>query len=166
MFPKGSPSLSDCHPKHKIASPGARTTASVIHSFRPSWNISAITKPLHSWESGVCSPPQSPRVTLTWMQYHVQPSYSGWSCQHSGDTDHLDGNRLDCMNLKDILNGVPIFDSPSSNKATSLRTWTTSPASPPWGNGVGEAPFWASAPPLAAFLCFPMWRQESYSRVI
>ena len=33
---KGSPSLHDCHPKNRIASPGASTIASVICSSRPS----------------------------------------------------------------------------------------------------------------------------------
>ena len=56
-FPKGSPSLSDHHPKNKIASPGARTTASVICSSRPSWNMSAINKPLHVWVGGGQLPP-------------------------------------------------------------------------------------------------------------
>ena len=40
--PKRRPSLGDHHPKNKVASPGARTTASVIHS-----GMSAINKPLH-----------------------------------------------------------------------------------------------------------------------
>ena len=47
---QGEPSLSQCLPKNKIASPGARTTVSVILSLRPSWNMSAIHKPLHVWE--------------------------------------------------------------------------------------------------------------------
>ena len=51
-FPKGSPSLHDHHPKNRIASPWASTTASVICSLRPSWNISSINEPLHSWEGG------------------------------------------------------------------------------------------------------------------
>ena len=62
---RGSPSLSDHHPKNKIAYLGARTTASVIHSSRPPWNIN---KPVHTWEGGGWSPPPSPKVTLTWMQ--------------------------------------------------------------------------------------------------
>ena len=35
-FPKRTPSLNDCHPKNRIASPGTRTTALVICSSRPS----------------------------------------------------------------------------------------------------------------------------------
>ena len=67
-FPKGSPSLSGCHPKNKIASPVARTMASVIFSSRPSWNMSAINETLCAWEGGGLSPPLSPEVTLMWMQ--------------------------------------------------------------------------------------------------
>ena len=65
-FPKGSPSLSDHHPKNKIASPGARTTALVIHSSRPSLNMSAFNEPLLVWEGGSWLPPPSPKVTLMW----------------------------------------------------------------------------------------------------
>ena len=66
-FPRGDPFLHDCHPKNRIASPGARTTASVICSSRPSWNISTINKPCHVWKGGGWLPPPSPRVTLMWM---------------------------------------------------------------------------------------------------
>ena len=61
---KESPSLGNWFPKNKIASPGARSTASVIHSSRPSWNMSAISNPLHAWEGGGWSPLPSPNVTL------------------------------------------------------------------------------------------------------
>ena len=54
--------------KNKIASPGARTTASVIHSSRPSWNMSAINELVHTWEGGGWSSPPSPKFTLTWTQ--------------------------------------------------------------------------------------------------
>ena len=67
-FPKGSPSLCDCHPKIRIASLGTSTTALVICSSRPSWNISAINKPLQAWKGVGWSPPPSPRVTPIWMQ--------------------------------------------------------------------------------------------------
>ena len=47
---QGSPPLCDPHPKNRIACPWARTTALLICSLRPSWNISAINEPLHAWE--------------------------------------------------------------------------------------------------------------------
>ena len=50
---RGRPSLSNHHQKNKIASPEAKTTASVICSSRLSWNISAINKPVHVWGVGV-----------------------------------------------------------------------------------------------------------------
>ena len=62
VLPKGSPSLSDHCPKNRIASPGPKTTASVINSSRPSWNISAINKPFHAlegWGPVTSSLPQS-----------------------------------------------------------------------------------------------------------
>ena len=49
---KGSPSLRNCHLKNKITSPGARTTASVIHSSRPSLNMLGINTMVHAWEGG------------------------------------------------------------------------------------------------------------------
>ena len=58
-LPKGSHSLSNHHPKYKIAYPGSRTITSVIHSLRPSQNMSAINKPLHAWEGGGWPPPPS-----------------------------------------------------------------------------------------------------------
>ena len=66
-FPKGNPYLHDHHPKNSIASPGVRTTALVIFSSMPSWNISTNTEQLHAWEGGGWSPPP-PTVTLIWMQ--------------------------------------------------------------------------------------------------
>ena len=41
-LPRRSPYLSNCHLKNNIALPGARTTASVICSSKPSWNMSEI----------------------------------------------------------------------------------------------------------------------------
>ena len=79
-FPKGSPSLHDHHPKNRIASPGARTTALVIWCSRPSQSLSTIKEPLHAWEGGGWSPPSSPQVSLTWTQLHVWSSCVGWSC--------------------------------------------------------------------------------------
>ena len=64
VSPRGSPSLNNCHPKNKITSTGARTTASVICSSRSSWNMLAINKPVHAWESGGWLPSPSPKVTL------------------------------------------------------------------------------------------------------
>ena len=51
-----------------IASPGANSTASVIHSSRQSWNMLAINEPIYVWGGGGWSPPPSPKVTLTWTQ--------------------------------------------------------------------------------------------------
>ena len=56
---KGSTSLYNHLPRNKIASPSARTTASAIHSSRPSWDMSAISSPLHAWEGGGWMPPPS-----------------------------------------------------------------------------------------------------------
>ena len=59
--------------------------------------------------------------------------------------------KLDCINLKGILEEAPICDILSSNKSTSsLRLWTASPVSLAavlWDEGVREVPFWASSPP-------------------
>ena len=63
-FSNGSPSLSDCLLKNKTASPSARTTSSVIHSSRQTWNMSAISDPLHAWEGGGWSPLPSLKVTM------------------------------------------------------------------------------------------------------
>ena len=51
-FSWGSPSLRDHLPNNKIASPGARTMALVFLFSRPSWNMSAINKPVHAWGDG------------------------------------------------------------------------------------------------------------------
>ena len=51
-----NPSLHDCLPKNKMASHGASTTTSVVHSLRPSCNMSTISDPLHVWEGGGWSP--------------------------------------------------------------------------------------------------------------
>ena len=63
VLPRGSPSLSNWHPKNKITSPEAKTTASVICSSRSSWNMLAINKSVHAWEGGGWSPPPSPKDT-------------------------------------------------------------------------------------------------------
>ena len=68
VSPRGSPSLNNHWPKNKIASPGAKTTASVICSSRPSWNMLAITELVQAWRHEGWSPPPSPKVTLTWMK--------------------------------------------------------------------------------------------------
>ena len=67
-LPKGSPSLCDHCPKNRTASLWARTTALLICSSGPSWNMSAINKTLHAWEGGGWSPPPSPKFTLMSMQ--------------------------------------------------------------------------------------------------
>ena len=66
-LPRESPSLSDHHPKNMIIFPEARTTASVIHSSRPSQIVLAINELVHAWEGGGWSSPSFPKVTLTWM---------------------------------------------------------------------------------------------------
>ena len=163
-FPRRSPSLCDCHLKNRITSSGARTTASVMCSSRPSWNISAINEPLHVWKGGGWLPSPSPRVTLIWTQYHIWSSWAGWSCWCSGIRDHLEGNWVDCINLKGVLEEAPICNILSSNESiSSLRLWATSPvslASPLWDEGVEEAPFWAASPPQVDFYAFP-WEYRS-----
>ena len=57
VFPKGSPPLSNHCPKNKIASPGARTTASVIHSSRPSWINQQTTPCMGRWGLATSSLP-------------------------------------------------------------------------------------------------------------
>ena len=71
----------------------------------------------------------SPRVPLMWTQQHV------WSsgvieqfCLCSGVREHLLGDQLDCVNLKGILEEVPICESTFSIDATSsLRSWAVLP---------------------------------------
>ena len=119
LLPRGNPSLNNLHPKNKIASLGARTTASVIHSSRPSWNKLAINEPVHAWEGWGWSPPPSPTVTLTWKQWHIWSSCAGLLHWHSGDKDHSDYGLLCCMKWKGILEKAPICDSVSFNDAIS-----------------------------------------------
>ena len=97
------------------------------------------------------------------------PHGAGLLCWDSGDNDLLDGNLPCHAKHKGNLEEAPICDSASSNDATSSpKSHTTSPvslASPAQDNGVEEIPFWASDPPLVAFLHFPMGTQKSYAFV-
>ena len=163
-FPKRSPFLSDHHPKNSIVSPGARTTGLVIHSSRPSWNISAINEPLHTWEGGGWLPPPPPK--------------SLWCGCNSMSILHVHGDLINTQALEIIQRAIgwiawigrvswkghPSVIFLSSKKSiSSLRSWTAlpvSPASPLWDKGVGEVP------PLVAFLCFPIGIQNSYAYVI
>ena len=73
-LPRGSSSLSNHHLKNKIASPGARTTASVIHSSRPSWNMLAINKLVHAWEGGSVSFNDATSSLKSWTTSPVLPA--------------------------------------------------------------------------------------------
>ena len=161
-FPKGSPSLSDYHPKNKITSLGTRTTASVIHSWRPSWNIPAISELLHTWEGGGWSP--------------SLPLKSLWHGCNSTSDHHVHGDLVNAQVIEIVQMAIccVVWIKKVLWKKHPSKI-VLPPMMPPLPSDLGlyclyhlphlhemmegEAPFSVSAPPLATFLCFPMWKQ-------
>ena len=63
----------------------------------------------------------------------------------------MDGNLLDCVNVKGTLGDAPICMDTSSNKS-----WAVSSGLPPQDDGVGDVSLCSAPPALVAFLHLPI----------
>ena len=161
VFSIEKPLLVKVPSKNRIASPSARTTASVIQSLgQASCNILVISDPLHMWEGGGWLTPPLPKSHSymdTIMHLIIRGGWVSPWCW--SDRECMEGDLLDYMNLKGILGDAPICNNTSSiDAASSIRSWAVSHSLPPWDDGVGEmfllhvSTHFGSIPMLAHFV--------------
>ena len=67
----------------------------------------------------------------------------------------MEGNQLNCMNLKGTLGDMPVCDDTSSN-----RSWAVSSGSPPWNISVREVSLCIPPPVFVAFFYLPIFKTE------
>ena len=143
-----------------MASSFDRTMASVIKSLgQASFNISAISNPLHTWEVGV-DHPSSHQETLLYKcnnTFNLWVLLSGFVDAHVIEVIQMAIcwdmwiERVFWKKHPSVIVLPPIMPPLSSDPGLCHLYHLPHPT---YGR-VGDIPFWGSASPLAAFLCFP-----------
>ena len=142
--------------------PGDKTMASVMQSSgQASWSMLVIKHPSHALDSGGWSPPLSPSITLTCIQWWLHSLAVGeQSHQCSEDTDLSDVDLLVILNIKGVLGEALGWESTSSPEALfSIGSHTMSPFCPSCDNGKVVVPFCSWCP-----LCLWYYISPCYGR--
>ena len=71
-----------------------------------------------------------------------------WTSHHSSNSEGIEGNLLDFVNLKGIMRDMPISDATSS-----IRSCAVLHGLPPCDDGVGEASLCSPLPASVVLLC-------------